>query len=170
MMLAFYFLHRAHRFPRLQAQTNGGRPSRHRLRIGLSPRELEADAKAEAEGVVPSVEPSGGLFGNCRSFNTSASRNSRRKNENSTFVVQRRLGGSLDCLWMLLLRGISDMRFNQPVLPVASAASDSATGALSRVSRVDSITRIDFHCPERNRSRNPSPSTMIMTVQDVQSR
>ncbi len=64
-------------------------PFRRRLRIGLSPRELEADAKAKAEGAVPSVEPSGGLLGNCRSFNTIACQKSRKKSESSTFVVQK---------------------------------------------------------------------------------
>ncbi len=42
-----------------------GEPLRRRLRIGLSPRELEADAKAEAEGASPSVEPSGGSAPDC---------------------------------------------------------------------------------------------------------
>ncbi len=68
-------------------QDSIGEPLRRRLRIGLSPRELEADAKAEVERASPSVEPSGGLLGNCRSFNAIACRNSRRKNESSTFVV-----------------------------------------------------------------------------------
>ena len=42
-------------------QNSVGEPLRRRLRIGLSPRELEVDAKAEAEGASPSVEPSGGV-------------------------------------------------------------------------------------------------------------
>ncbi len=46
-------------------QNSVGEPLRRRLRTGLSPRELEVDAKAEAEGASPSVEPSGGFVGNC---------------------------------------------------------------------------------------------------------
>ena len=69
-------------------QNSVGEPLRRRLRIGLSPRELEADAQAEAEGASPSVEPSGGSLRERLSFNATACQNSRRRNESSTFVVQ----------------------------------------------------------------------------------